>query len=191
MGERPSSGEDERLVEQSLKGDLAASRELFQKHRERVYRLAYRYLGDREDALDATQQAFINAFSSLAGFAKQSSFYTWLARITVNAAIDLRRRRQRYPVRPEESAALDAGRRQRRRPRLNPQQQAQQHELQEALRRAVASLPEPQQQVFALHTYEQMTYKQIAEALGCSIGTVMSRLFYARKRLQKMLGPYL
>lgn len=192
MGNSAIKDEDRILIQRCLGGDAQASRRLFDKYCDRLYRLAYRYLGNREDALDAAQQAFINAFASLDRFEGQSELFTWLVRITINAALDVRRQRSRQPAESHpESELLETGRQEGRAPVLRPEQVAQQHELEQALREAVERLPEPQRSVFVLYTFEEMSYKEIAQALEISIGTVMSRLHYARLRLQESLRNYL
>lgn len=191
MSNLDSHDDDIRMVRQSLEGDALASRYLFDKYRDRVFRIAYRYLGNREDAMDALQQAFINAFASLSSFTGQSSFYTWLARIAVNSSIDLRRKRGRRAEKTRDQEALELGRLPKRQSESTPEELVERNELEEALGNAIEELPELQKAVVVLHTHEQMSYKEIAEILGCSIGTVMSRLFYARKKLQKKLADYL
>ncbi len=153
--------------------------------------MALRITGRHEDALDVVQDSFIKAFDSLAGFSgAESSFRTWFLRLVTNRALDLlrsRRVRRAEPIeadngeeRPrgltlmdERGAAIDAG--------------LERAELGEQLRRALESLPLEQRTAFALYATGELTYQDIADATGVPIGTVMSRLFHARKRLQAML----
>lgn len=179
-----------RLVEQAARGDRDARRELFERHREAAYRAAFRVTGRREDALDVVQDAFIKAFDRLSDFQHGSSFKTWLLRIATNRALDLLRGRKvrlaisidgggeddRGPVLPASGDDVRVGR------------AIEQKELADRLNSAVETLPADQRAVFALYATGDMTYGQIAEALGVPIGTVMSRLYHARKKLHGMLA---
>jgi RNA polymerase sigma-70 factor (ECF subfamily) len=186
-----SRAEDLGHIDRALAGEGRAFEALFEKYREKVYRVVFGYVHDKDDALDITQEAFIKAFKNLPGFERESGFYTWLTRIAINLAIDFRRRRARKKVvaledymDPEAkiggaSGAPDPGRR------------LEERELRERYFEALEQLSEKHRTVFLLHTVEGMAYKEIANALEISIGTVMSRLHYARKRLQELLADYL
>lgn len=176
-----------RLVERAAAGEHQARRELFERHREAAYRVALRVTGRHEDALDVVQDSFIRAFGRLDEFQHGSSFRTWLLRIVTNRALDvLRARRVRLAVpldadEDEPVAVVAAG-------EAQPGQALEQRELAARLRAAIESLPPDQRAVFALYAAGELTYGQIAETLGIPVGTVMSRLYHARRRLHQMLA---
>ena len=179
-----------RLLEQAAGGEVEARRELFERYRDVAYRVAMRITGRHADALDAVQDSFIRAFERLESFKGESTFKTWLLRIVSNRSLDLlRKRKVRLAVsldRPdddgeasivvEDERADDPGRR------------LEQGEAADRIQAAIDRLPPAQKTVFAMFAIEELSYGQIAEALGIPIGTVMSRLYHARKRLQEYLG---
>jgi len=176
-----------RLVESAADGDREARRELFELHREAAYRAAMRITGRHEDALDVVQDAFIKAFERLGDFQRGSSFKTWLLRIATNRALDLLRSRKVRIAAPldggdESRIELPAGDK-----APAPGAAMERRELADRLQQAVDSLPPDQKTVFALYAGGDMTYGQIAEAVGAPVGTVMSRLYHARRRLHDML----
>ncbi len=179
---------DEVILERCLNGDRAALEELFRRYRQPAYRVAHRLLGNEADALDAVQDGFVKVLANLNGFQKRSSFKTWLLRVVSNAALDLGRQRgRREAMAPGESTNGEA-------PDLNwsdPALGLERDDLRRLLDAALATLPEPQRQTFVLHVDAEMSYRDIADALGISIGTVMSRLYYARQKLRTYLAPHL
>lgn len=179
--------DDAVLLERAAAGDATALDELFRRYRTVAYRVAYRLLGNEADALDAVQDGFVNAVSHVARFRGQSSFRTWLLRIVSNAALDLGRARRRRLARtapgcpsPDE-LTLPAG-------DPDPDAGLRRQDLRVLLDKALAQLPLAMRQTFVLHADGGLTYREVADALGISIGTVMSRLFYARQRLRTILG---
>ena len=188
-----STGSDEReLIQRCLAGDASAFEPLVERYRQRVFRLAYQLLRDREEAWDCAQEAFVRAFHSLSSFRGQSAFYTWLFRITVNIATDRQRARgaqarafgaERVSEEEWKRTMADSGAR--------PDQAAVQSEQRERIRRALDSLPPKARTIIMLGDVEGLSYREIADVLGCPIGTVMSRLHNARKRLKALLGPML
>ena len=183
-----------RLVARTLGGDDDAFAEIFRRHRERVYRISFRFTRDGDDAMDLTQTVFIKAHRALASYREESSFATWISRVATNCGIDWLRARQRegrtsldetFDV--EASASVDAP----GTPRLGPRAAALNAELGRAIQAAVAELSDKHRTVFILHCVEGMPYQAIADTIGISIGTVMSRLFHARRYLRKSLAPYL
>ena len=184
---------DERvLIERCRAGDVAAFEPLVEKYRQRVWRLAFQVLRDREEAWDCAQDAFVRAFQSLASFRGQSAFYTWLFRIAMNVATDRIRARsaqgrafgtQPVPAEEWERTAPDPGAR--------PDQAAVGAEQRLRIRRALDTLPPNARTIIMLSDVEGLSYREIASVLNCPIGTVMSRLHNARKRLRSALGPML
>ncbi len=188
------ASDDEALVGQARQGDRAASEELFRRHRGVTYRVAYRLLGNEQDALDAAQDGFLKAFSGLEDFDGRSGFRTWLIRIVTNAAIDLGRKRGRramigvgHGFDPEvargehghgNSAVHELA------IRHDPADGLQRDDLRRALDAAIGRLSPKLKLTFILFAEAEMSYKEIAEAQSIPIGTVMSRLSDARKRLQ-------
>jgi RNA polymerase sigma-70 factor (ECF subfamily) len=188
-----SPGIDERaLIQRCIAGDAAAFEPLVEKYRQRVWRLAFQVLHDREEAWDVAQEAFVRAFHSLASFRGQSAFYTWLFRITVNVATDRHRQRgaQARAFGPERVTEEDWAR-STPDPGRGPEQEATRAEQRERIRRALDALPPKARAIIMLSDVEGLSYREIAEVLNCPIGTVMSRLHNARKRLKGLLGPML
>lgn len=183
--ERRARAEDERLVGRCLQGDARAFEELYERHRQSVFKVAYGMTRNEEDALDVVQTTFVKAHRSLERFEHRSSVRTWLCQIAIHQAIDLSRRRK---VRQAEQ--LDEGAVGSAEPGAAPESAAQHHELREALTRALEQLSDKHRTVFVLYTVKGLSYKEIAETVGISIGTVMSRLFYARKNLQNILAQF-
>ena len=182
---------DAQDVQAAQAGDMAAFQRLFDSYKQRAYGIAYRYLNHKEDALDAVQNAFIKVYRALGSYQSQSSFYTWLARVVVNTAIDMRRSRGRHESVSYDEEALGGEQPPGRSREPRPDRAALSHDLGESINEAIDQLPEAQKTVFVLHVVEQMSYQEIADTMKISIGTVMSRLFYARKKLQKQLTAYL
>jgi len=190
----PESPEiDERaLIQRCTAGDASAFEPLVEKYRQRVWRLAYQVLHDREEAWDVAQEAFVRAFHSLPSFRGQSAFYTWLFRITVNVATDRHRQRgaQARAFGPERVTEEEWARTTPD-PGGGPEQQAARKEQRERIRHALDALPPKARTIIMLSDVEGLSYREIAEVLNCPIGTVMSRLHNARKRLKGLLGPML
>jgi RNA polymerase sigma-70 factor (ECF subfamily) len=192
-GAPESPGIDERaLIQRCIAGDAAAFEPLVEKYRQRVWRLAYQVLHDREEAWDVAQEAFVRAFHSLPSFRGQSAFYTWLFRITVNVATDRHRQRgaQARAFGPERVTEEEWARTTPD-PGGGPEQQAARKEQRERIRSALDALPPKARTIIMLSDVEGLSYREIAEVLNCPIGTVMSRLHNARKRLKTLLGPML
>src|SRR5262245_50173953 len=184
---------DERaLIERCRAGDVEAFEPLVEKYRQRVWRLAFQVLRDREEAWDCAQDAFVRAFQSLGSFRGQSAFYTWLFRIAMNVATDRLRSRgaqarafgtQPIPAEEWERTAPD--------PAARPDQAALGAERRERINEALDTLPPNARAIIMLSDVEGLSYREIATVLNCPIGTVMSRLHNARKRLRAALGPML
>ena len=181
---------DAELIRDARAGDARGYEMLFKKYHNLVYVVTYKYLQDQEEALDATQESFIKAFRGLARFREGASFKTWLARIACNTAIDRVRGRGRRDkeISLEGAASLEAlAAEAARRPR-GPVEELETRELQEAVSAAIDQLGDKHRQVILLSSIEEMSYQEMAEALGISRGTVMSRLYHARKKLRQILA---
>ena len=184
--------DDLALVERVRAGDVAAFEPLVEKYRQRVYRLARNVLHDSEEAFDVAQEAFIRAFQALPTFRGQSAFYTWLFRITLNVASDRARQRtargrafgtERVEEEEWSRTLVDPGE--------GPDASAARAEERRRIGRALDALPPHHRAIIMLSDLEGLSYREIAEVLGIPMGTVMSRLHNARKRLRAALGPLL
>jgi len=189
---RPVDTDDQALVERSRNGDLAAFEPLVEKYRERVWRLAFNYLRDREEAWDVAQEAFVRAWQALPSFRGQSAFYTWLFRIVVNVATDrARQRAARGRAFGTEAVPEEDWDRVMVEPGAGPEESAARAEQRQRIRRGLEALPEHHRAIIMLSDLEGLSYREIAEVLQIPMGTVMSRLHNARKRLRAVLGPLL
>jgi RNA polymerase sigma-70 factor (ECF subfamily) len=182
---------DEQLLVRSAAGDRCALEELFRRYRQIAYRVAYRLLGNEADALDAVQNGFVKALVHLPRFQGRSSFKTWLLRVVSNASLDLGRQRGRRETMSMDTLRLRGQDDCEPRETLAPERDLEIADLRQQLNRALNQLPAAQRQTFVLHAEAELSYREIAEALGISIGTVMSRLFYARQRLKAILEPWI
>jgi RNA polymerase sigma-70 factor (ECF subfamily) len=187
----PPFQSDEQLLARLAGGEREALEELFQRYRLLAYRVAHRFLGHEADALDAVQEGFVKALTHLPSFQGRSSFKTWLLRVVSNAALDLGRQRGR-----REALSLDAyGPQEKEKVQPlaeeDPAAGLERADLRRLLDEALAMLPEAQRQTFILHADGELSYREVAEVLGISIGTVMSRLYYARQKLRAFLEPWL
>jgi RNA polymerase sigma-70 factor (ECF subfamily) len=187
----PSVPSDEQLLACLRRGNREALEELFRRYRVLAYRVAHRLLSNEADALDAVQEGFVKALTHLPGFQGRSTFKTWLLRVVSNAALDLGRQRGRRDL-----LSLDHcgdGDRERIDPLTleDPAAGLNRQDLRRLLVRALAALPEAQRQTFVLHAEAELSYREVADVLGISIGTVMSRLYYARQKLRALLAPWI
>ncbi len=186
--------EEDAMVQRAKKGDLAAYDELVRRYQQRIYATVYHMTANHEDANDLAQEAFIKAFQALKTFKGGSSFYTWVYRIAVNKTLNfLKQRKNRNAMSLNDldfSAEND--------PDLvalisekTPRRDAALSELQEKLNEAMLRLSEPHRLVVTLHDVQGLAHEEIAEIMECNVGTVRSRLFYARQQLQGYLVDYL
>jgi len=183
---------DDVLIRAALRGEEEAFRVLMERYKSRAFHVALGIAGDPDDALDVVQEAFVKAYYNLKEFRFGANFYTWFYRLLVNQAIDRWRkssRSQSVPldekwlseeVSPPDSVAY---------PRT-PEALASSRQLSDALTRAIADLPEYHRAVIMLREVDGLAYEEIAKALHCSVGTVMSRLHYARAKLKEALKGY-
>jgi RNA polymerase sigma-70 factor (ECF subfamily) len=190
----PVAVEEVELVQRARKGDLAAYDQLIQRYQERIYATIYHMTSNHEDANDLVQEAFIKGFQALKSFKGGSSFYTWVYRIAVNKTINfLKQRKNRSQMslndldfnaeHDPDLVALISDK--------NPRREAGLAELQEKLNEGMQKLSEPHRLVVTLHDVQGLSHEEIAKIMGCNIGTVRSRLFYARQQLQGFLADYL
>jgi len=182
------------LVKRARRGDLHAYDELVKRYQERIYATIYHMTSNHEDANDLAQEAFIKAYSALKSFKGGSSFYTWLYRIAVNKTINfLKQRKNKYHLSlndidfnaehdPDLMALISD---------KTPTRDVGLSELQKKLNEALLKLSEPHRMVVVLHDVQGQSHDEIAEIMGCNIGTVRSRLFYARQQLQGHLAEYI
>ena len=189
---------DHDLVQRVQAGDSAAFRALFDKYHRRAFAVAMGVVKNEDDALDAVQNAFVKVHKNIHKFQGSSSFYTWLYRIVMNVSIDhirktSRRRTLDFDERAlhEESEVAGDGALVPSITDANPGKAALRRELGGAIQAALAELPEHHRAVIVLREVEGMSYEEMAEALEVPKGTIMSRLFHARKKMQVALAPYL
>lgn len=189
---------DRQLVEKARKGDSKAFEVLVKRYERRAYAVAYGMLRNGDDAQDVAQEGFIKAYRYLDRFKGSSSFYTWLYRIVVNLCIDHLRKRSRVTQveyddrlrRPEGGAEAGA----ELKPSTldsNPRRSLARRELTEQIQEGLDSLSDKHRAVIILRELEGLSYKEMAEVMKCSKGTIMSRLFHARRKLQEYLREYL
>lgn len=189
---RARDAEDRAWIAEALDGDRAAYGRLVERYQERVYGVCYGILQNRDDAWDAAQEVFVKVYKSLHRFDGSAAFYTWLYRVSHNLAIDhYRSKRRRRAVDIEDNRKLENVMAEHR-PQVegDPAHQSQRRELHELLHRAMDQLSEKHRAIIVLREVEGLSYEELAEVLGINKGTVMSRLFHARKNLQALLGPY-
>jgi len=177
--------DDRELVRRSQAGDPRAFRELFDRYHRQVLAVAVGLTGNGDDAMDVVQETFVRAHKNLASFQGGSSFYTWIYRIAVNVGIDYRRRQSRRAeiVQPEpiDENVADADR------TLDPPSAFDRRELGARILRAIDELTPEHKAAIILREIEGLSYEDISQVMQCSKGTVMSRLHYARRKLQAKL----
>lgn len=182
--------DDMALVQAARRGDMAAFEELVARHRDKIYARAYSMMRNEQDALDLSQEAWVRGWQRLDQFQGESSFATWMTRIVINLCLDALRRQQHRRAESLEQLDEEAGGVERLMPVVtaNPTAGLEQAELRQRIDAAMAKLSWAHRTALILHTFEGLDYKQIAQAMGCSLGTVMSRLFYARRKLAALLA---
>lgn len=175
--------EDTLLVQRFANGDPTAFDALVQKYRRQVYAVARRFTRNHEEADDLAQETFVRVYQSIASFRAESSFRTWLLRITTNLALNVQKSGR---ISKDSGAELDA-----EICDLNPHalQGILEAERQQALQQAIAQLPPKQRQTLLLKTYRDLTCEEVASVMNCSVGTVKANIFNALKRLKSLLTP--
>ena len=180
------------LVKQCQAGNTEAFDQLVTRYRTRVFSMIYNMVHNEQDAWDLAQDSFLKAWKSIARFRGQSSFYTWIYRIVTNVTIDwLRKKRVKGSGAEFDDAIqlkeIDPASRTVPKADALPHERMERAEIRARIDAAIAQLSPEHRAVILMKEIEDMQYHEIAEALDCSIGTVMSRLFYARKKLQNLL----
>ena len=185
-----SSTEAQTLVRAAQHGDMVAFEELVARHRDKVYARAYSMMRNEEEAVDLSQEAWVKGWQRLAQFQGESSFGTWMTRIIINLCLDQLRKHKRQRAESIEAMDEESGGVERQMPvvAVNPTAGLEQAELRQRIDRALDQMSYEHRTVLVLHEFEDMEYKEIARAMDCSIGTVMSRLFYARRKLAALLA---
>jgi len=188
--EDPSSVDDQTLVRASQRGDMAAFEELVARHRDRIYARAYSMMRNEEEAVDLSQEAWVKGWQRLAQFHGESSFGTWMTRIIINLCLDQLRKHKRQRAESIEAMDEESGGVERQMPvvTVNPTAGLERGELRQRIDQALGQLSYEHRTSLVLHEFEEMEYREIAKTMGCSIGTVMSRLFYARRKLAALLA---
>ena len=180
------------LVKRCQAGDAEAFDELVVRYRTRIFGMIYSMVHNEQDAWDLAQDSFVKAWKSIKRFRGQSSFYTWIYRIVMNVTIDSLRKKQIKGAGAEfddsiQLKEIDPASKTVPKPDALPYENLQRGEIRAQIDHAISQLTPEHRAVILMKEIEDMQYHEIAETLGCSIGTVMSRLFYARKKLQALL----
>jgi RNA polymerase sigma-70 factor (ECF subfamily) len=180
--------DEQDLIRESSQGDREAFRVLVERYQSKMLRLVAQIIRSREDAEDIVQESFVKAYSSLGSFRGQSSFYTWLYRISFNLAIDWKRRAARRGGDKHELTDIEQGKVTASVPEAEtPSDQMYRKEQSRLINVALAQLTEEHRAVIVLREIDGLSYEEIAKVTGSTLGTVMSRLHYARKKLQVAL----
>lgn len=188
-GQMPDAGRDRTgpddagLVARAQAGDYGAFEELVKRYRNDVFGLSYHFVRNPEDAWDLSQEVFVKAYKALKRFRQEASFKTWLLRITANQSKDYLKKRRLATVPYDDRLGphKEAG------PAARPDRHAEMQELGRSIEQALDTLPHKHRTVIVLREYEGLSYEEMASVIGCSIGTVMSRLHHARRKLRNQL----
>ena len=183
--------DERKLVEAARQGDAAAFEALVKKHQRKAYAVALGMVHDADEARDICQDAFLKAHKNLAGFEGDAQFFTWLYRIIANLCIDHLRKRRGERMEFDETVANDDASDDSgiapRRLGFDPGRALADKELRQHIQTALAKLTAPHRAVLIMREVEGLSYKEMADVMNCSIGTIMSRLFHARKKMQTLL----
>ena len=191
--EEETGPDDQELVFRAQRGDMSAFEELVERYHGKIYGLTYNMTSNREDAEDLTQEVFVKAFEALPRFKGKSSFYTWVYRIAVNKTINYRKKRNR-----KRALSLDQFDQDIKTDDVyhdltskgSPLRNISLSELQEKLNEALQHLSEKHRTVVVMHDMQGISHEEIAKVVGASVGTVRSRLFYARRQMQTELSEF-
>ena len=185
-----SSISDEKLVRAAQKGDMAAFEELVARHRDKIYARAFSMMRNEDEAIDLSQEAWVKGWQRLHQFQGDASFATWMTRIVINLCLDQLRKLKRVRADSIDQMDEESGGVERQMPVINPNptERLERGELRQRIDRALNQLSYEHRTVLILHEFEELEYKMIAKKMNCSIGTVMSRLFYARRKMASLLA---
>ncbi len=185
-----SSQDDVALVSASKRGEMSAFEELVGRHRDKIYARALSMVRNEDEAVDLSQEAWVKAWQRLVQFQGDSSFLTWMTRITINLCLDHLRRQQRARTESLDQMDEESGGVERQMPLVEakPEEQMDRLTLRRRIDSALGQLSHEHRTVLILHEFEGLEYKEVAKRMGCSIGTIMSRLFYARRKMAILLS---
>ncbi len=183
---------DDRLVKSAQRGNMPPFEELVARHRDKIYARAYSMMRNEDEALDLSQEAWVKGWQRLKQFQGDSSFVTWMTRIVINLCLDQLRKHKRQRAESIELMEEESGGVERQMPVVtnNPTEGLERGELRKRIDEALSKLSHAHRTVLVLHEFEELEYKEIAKRMACSIGTVMSRLFYARRRMANLMAAY-
>ena len=169
---------------------MQAFEELVARHRDKIYARAFSMMRNEEEAMDLSQEAWVKAWQRLKQFQGEASFVTWMTRIVINLCLDQLRKQKRFRAESVEQLDEESGGVERQMPVVvpNPTERLERIELRQRIDRALGQLSHEHRTALILHEFEDLEYKEIAKRMGCSIGTVMSRLFYARRKMASLLA---
>ncbi len=186
--EYPSAA-DEHLVRAAQGGDMVAFEELVGRHRDKIYARAFSMMRNEDEAIDLSQEAWVKGWQRLQQFQGEASFVTWMTRVVINLCLDALRKQKRLRTESIEHMDSESGGVERQMPPLiiNPTEGLERQEVRQRIDQAMSQLSYAHRTVLILHEFEGLEYKEVAKRMGCSIGTIMSRLFYARRRLAALL----
>ena len=172
------------------RGDMPSFEELVARHRDKIYARAYTMMRNEEEAVDLSQEAWVKGWQRLKQFQGDSSFATWMTRIVINLCLDQLRKHKRQRTESIEDLNEESGGVERQMPviTVNPTAGLERIELRQRIDRALGQLSYEHRTALVLHEFEELEYKEIAKVMGCSLGTVMSRLFYARRKMATLLA---
>jgi RNA polymerase sigma-70 factor (ECF subfamily) len=183
---------DDQLVKGAQRGDMMAFEELVGRHRDKIYARAFSMMRNEDEATDLSQEAWVKGWQRLAQFQGDSSFVTWMTRIVINLCLDQLRKHKRHRAESIEAMEDESGGVERQMPvvTINPTEGLERDEIRKRIDRALGQLSYEHRTVLVLHEFEELEYKEIAKRMECSIGTVMSRLFYARRKMAGLLASF-
>ena len=183
---------DELLVKAAKRGDMRAFEELVARHRDKIYARAFSMMRNEDEALDLSQEAWVKGWQRLVQFHGDYSFATWMTRIVINLCLDQLRKNKRHRAESIELMNEESGGVERQMPvvEVNPTEGLERGELRKRIDKALAQLSHEHRTVLILHEFEDLEYKEISKRMECSIGTVMSRLFYARRKMATLLAGF-
>ena len=184
--------QDDALVKAAQKGDPMAFEELVVRHRDKIYARAFSMMRNEDEANDLSQEAWVKGWQRLKQFQGEASFVTWMTRIVINLCLDQLRKQKRIKAESIEQLNEEVGGVERQMPVINPNptEGLERGELRQRIDRALDQLSHEHRTVLVLHEFEELEYKEIAKRMECSIGTVMSRLFYARRKMASLMTTW-